>query len=192
MLTLALSATIGLLAVANIAIYKNSKMLKNGRTYIEKQTADKGTAFQKNELQNLEKKVTAVKTGNGTTAKSLTQMALEYNNSPQSLIAQKISTLQSDINYLDKRFEGTAKRLEKIEMGLSLNGESTFEGIKAVLDETISQKISTLEEFKRNALIEIEALKQKVYTEQDFVKKPTIESPELEEKIRNIAFNIRN
>ncbi|MDO8427621.1 MAG: hypothetical protein Q7S92_00230 [Candidatus Diapherotrites archaeon] len=190
MLTLALSAVVGMLAIANVVIYKNSELIKNGKQNIEK-IEDKRTAFQKNDLPTMEKKQIQ-KTNYSNKYPSLIQLASESQGT-HPLLAQKLSTLQSDINYLDKQMEGSLKRLEKIEMGLSLHGDINFEGIKAVVDENTVRKIANLEEFKRNAFLEIEALKQKVYEEKtEETPKPNTQNPELDEKIRNIAFNIRN
>lgn len=98
----------------------------------------------------------------------------------EKAMARKLRVLDTSILNLDSKTEEALKRIGRIESILSA---------KAMPSRTnllIARKIERLEDFRRNAIIEIEAIKEQL---PELKKKKQTKNPSLEEKIHNLVFH---
>ncbi|GEM_PF-2095405 len=97
-------------------------------------------------------------------------------------VTKKFKTIDSSILNLDSKAEGAVKRVSRLE---SIIASKEFQGKPGVL---MAKKIERLEDFRRNATIELEAIKE-LMPQLKEKKQVAVSSPELEEKIHNLVFH---
>ncbi len=103
----------------------------------------------------------------------------------EKAIAKRLKTLDTTVVNLNSKTENAIGRIRKIENSL-LAGKMPNE--KGTL---VSAKIERLEDFRRNATIELEAIKEIL---PELKKKKNLQDfgPDLEEKIHNLVFHANN
>lgn len=95
-------------------------------------------------------------------------------------VSRKLKSLDTSILNLDSKTENIRKRIKRIESLLST--KSLNKGNKS----NTAKKIEKLEDFKRNAIIELQAIKEVL---PELKKSKNEQNPDLEEKIHNLVFH---
>jgi len=99
-------------------------------------------------------------------------------------MAKKIRSIDTGIINLNSKTKNAVRRIDRIESILAVKDISTTDQI------SMAKKINRLEDFRRNATIELQAMKDAMPE----VKRRKIEdsTPELEEKIHSLIFHAGN
>jgi len=130
-----------------------------------------------------EHEVELIEKPNNLARSSIIQFGNSNNSSALAEIKRSLALIEHKLDKNCARIEYAFQRINKLENALSSNGFSL------VSHEELIKKVERLEDFRRDALITIEALKDYLKGKQK--KKKEVMDKEMEEKIRSLIFRGR-